>query len=300
METFRLRIVDSYPGSVDLTTPDRLTLGEMLQSNSGSKDSIKALRTWILDRSHSILAIGVVCGSFARQIRGDRNYPPSVMFLKLLHVIYVINDVFFNCATATTSGPYTTVLQPAQILSVDVVGGIWPQLPSIIHCAFNAASSESEKEKLWKIITLWESKKFRVPLVCNELRHAMSLPLMTNVAVPLPHLTSPYALNIPPPPPPAFPIAPTIFAPPPSVPSPSLQHFPPPSQFIVPNLQNMSVGSMSNIVRASIKTGRSKYSPIDVTQVNAMVQSVEPGRLEVRIEEYYRSIAGISWDSSSS
>jgi len=95
-------------GTIDLTADDRARCLHMLQRNTGTKDAIKELRTFVLQRAHSAVAVGAALLAFTASERANAAAPERA-FRKLLHTLYVINDVVFNHGNATTDGPYTRV-----------------------------------------------------------------------------------------------------------------------------------------------------------------------------------------------
>jgi len=95
-------------GTIDLTADDRARCLHMLQRNTGTKDAIKELRTFVLQRAHSAVAVGAALLAFTASERANAAAPERA-FRKLLHTLYVINDVVFNHSNATTDGPYTKV-----------------------------------------------------------------------------------------------------------------------------------------------------------------------------------------------
>jgi hypothetical protein len=254
---------------------DSAELTDMLHSNRGAKEDIRSIRVWVISRAHSIMAIGVLCGQFAASVAYNRyNYARGEAFNKLMYLIYVLNDVFFNADGVVTKGLYTSLLPSALITPVDVIGGVWPQLTHIMNNAYGISESDIDREKLFKIISLWESKGFRDHNSCAALKMQMTLHPQELGPHPLPHLTPPYALNLPP----AFP------APKPSAVAGPLGG--------LPNLHEISVGAMSNLVRAALKSGHQKrYQPIEISGLLTVAPPVvEPGRLEARLKEYYRAV----------
>eukprot|EP01038_Epipyxis_sp_PR26KG_P007897 gene7897-10719_t len=367
----------SIKGSVDLTMEDKLELQNLLASNTGSKDCIKSLRRWILDRSHSIIAIILIIKKFIQSCSS---------FNIMLYTIYAINDIFYNTSTtATTRGPYTRLLTEDFHKPVDIIHYFFPHLSSILRTAYQVAEGNhaangdeavQQKEKVVRVIELWQKKDF-----IDNIGYSMLISSLTHThAPPDPPTTlllSPY---------PIFPvssssipstasvsnqsIAPVLLPPYPSTnPPPNFNNiinnnsniyfplknntsinsntlplmgnltyplmnqpsYPQPIQVpfnpfdltvnmnqppmhsaqqqsslaaalsvvsainnkITPliDLGKISVGGMTNIIKAAIKTGHPKYFPIDVSTLTmASNTHVEPGRLEARVTEYYRKV----------
>lgn len=326
----RERLISTTPGFLALTTDDRLTLSGLLKNNTGSKDSIKNTRKWILERAHSMSDIAFTFQEFLNGIStsGDA-------FTKMLYAVYIINDIFFNPSLATTKGPYTKIMGDSWNCAVDVLGCFSPFLPSILHCVYNHSPDDSSREKLKKILELWMSKHFLTSDAGNSLMMSMCEPTAPVPCCP-PVLLSPYAFNLPPP------CLPPVPPPPPQGPPQILQQGMPPSTrsffhnttippgsgppgappgygllpmqglpapgtapygFQPPpalqlhamppiDLHNCSVGVMANIVRNSIKLGHAKYTPLNATTITPCAAPfVEPGRLEARVGEFYRKVS---------
>jgi hypothetical protein len=65
-ENHRQRLMNVSPGTLDLTPQDSQLLYSMLSQNNGSKEIIKSLRLWIINRSHSIIAISFILSTYIR------------------------------------------------------------------------------------------------------------------------------------------------------------------------------------------------------------------------------------------
>lgn len=133
------------PGFLDLIDEDKAELQFWLPKNTGSKDFIKALRKWILDRSHSIRAIGNGFCQFIKEISStveSKSNSTDILsvFNKILHSIYVLNDVLYNCKGATTMGPYTKLLisesSSVVLPNVDIAKCLRPIIPAILRSAY--------------------------------------------------------------------------------------------------------------------------------------------------------------------
>jgi len=131
----------SENGYIELTKKDRKTLGKLLAENNGSKDKIKVLRKWILERAHSLEDISCCIEDFARE-QND--------FKTLLYTLYIMNDVLFNSANANMFGPYTKDERTqAELLGekVDVLHFFMKHAGSILYHAYNIASDDESKGK---------------------------------------------------------------------------------------------------------------------------------------------------------
>ena len=333
-ESFRQSLLSTNPGHIDICIEDNIQLMESLRANHGSKEQIRSLRKWILDRAHSCVAIGRVLYTVIKS---------ATEFIKMLHCVYVINDVFFNSSAAKIKGPYTSLLNESESnVSVPVVDCIWYYLGPLMQVSYRHATTDGEKDKLIKIIALWETRGFIDSAKMLHLRQVMT---QAEDVVPLniPTLLQPYAAKLPTmeepttvPAPPSFvhssnpfqsaavPTQPPMSVPMPPVPPPTPPHqyhvgqgvpplpmapmqiapsltlthmlpqLPtPPAPPLLPSidLQRCTVGSMANLIRAHVKMGHKRYAPLDTPPyTQAIQQFVEPGRLEARINEFYRRL----------
>jgi hypothetical protein len=215
----RERLVATPPGFLALTAEDGMALNGLLDNNTGTKESVKTIRKWILKRAHSMGAIAVCIHDFINGITMATT--PEAMFTKILHAVYIINDIFFNPSLATAKGPYTKLMgDDWEAPFVDVVHCFSPYLPAILHFAYISSPDTAGREKLKKIVDLWVTKKILLPDTGDSLQTAMCAPSAPVAANTPPLLHSPYAVNLPPPimppvppPPPtqAQPLAPPFF-----------------------------------------------------------------------------------------
>mmetsp|Transcript_16610 Transcript_16610/g.25000 ORF Transcript_16610/g.25000 Transcript_16610/m.25000 type:complete len:510 (-) Transcript_16610:49-1578(-) len=297
------RLKEVPPGSLELTPEDKQSFKSMLANNTGSKECVKGLRKWTALRSHSMVSIAEEMQLFATTVPYGST-PQAVVFTKLLHMVYVVNDIFFNRSSATMRGPYTDILGSEwDAPAVDVVSCFYPRLSQIMRDAYTHAVEESGKQKLVRIIDLWVAKGF---LVADQRDTLLSA--MRSSEVPPPPSTklhSPYPLDLPAPP---APPGPPLQPPPPlQVPSPNLPCPPgpfaaggpppppglppPPAPLFKVDLRTCSVGTMVNVIRAALAVGQKKYSPLPATAAHHTPSPyVEPGRLEARVGEYYRKV----------
>ena len=104
---YKETILSAPSGYIKLTSDDYSLLISLLSQNTGSKESIRAIRKWILDRSHSLASIiNTACSSYLKQLLNTN----CINFHACLYVIYVINDVLFNSSDTTTYGVYTRIM----------------------------------------------------------------------------------------------------------------------------------------------------------------------------------------------
>lgn len=104
---YKETILSAPSGFIKLTSDDHSLLVSLLSQNSGSKESIRAIRKWILDRSHSLASIiNSACSSYLKPLMNTSH----MNFHTCLYVIYVVNDVLFNSSGCTTYGVYTQIL----------------------------------------------------------------------------------------------------------------------------------------------------------------------------------------------
>ena len=77
---------------------------------------------------------------------------------------------------------------------------------------------------------------------------------------------------------------------------PMLHQQPPLSSNQLPMLDmtKITVGSMADIVKSAIKTGHTRYVALDISALNNMQPNhVEPGRLDIRVNEFYKKYESI-------
>jgi hypothetical protein len=338
--------IETIPlGALNLTSSDKNSLQRLLRNNTGTRDCIKELRTFIIARAHSGAAVGIELKDYAQEVYASSSSnsldtetgTQKPLFIKILHLIYVINDVFFNRTSATLMGPYTefiTELKPSWTPpSVDYVTLLLPQVHKILSMAYWSTNVSSESEKLQKLVDLWVAKKFITEDQASQCRTAMTSPPV-DLSPPNPVLFPPHILNLPPgnivaghvaagaglpanrsfsyPQPhhrPSQPFNPAMpmptFMPPPFHP-PFMPHnvamprgFVPPSSGLMQqspppmlDLHCIPVGIMSNIIRNVLKLGHEPYTPLSFAEVSQppVSPSIEPGRLEARVLDYYRKV----------
>jgi hypothetical protein len=115
-------------------------------------------------------------------------------FDRTLHSIYIINDVFFNCAKATTHD--VTGLGTSRRL-VDVIECMLEQISPCFVLAYRLTTDDEQRDRLRKVIELWKARTF----ISDEQAHNL-LAQMANVQAPIiepsiPLLTSPYMHALP-------------------------------------------------------------------------------------------------------
>jgi hypothetical protein len=277
------------PGLLELTDTDKYELLYFLRRNDGSKDCIRTLRVWILDRAHSAASVAVVIREFVYELQKS-----SDSFPKLLHTVYVLNDVFFNASSATNSGPYTIgIIHPGHEQKVDVLACMWPYIPAILRVCYAADTKEaSSKDKVTRLIDLWHTKG-----ICSEMmKEALLRDVLSQREPPVssgPALTKPLGVipsSLPPPPPPPLPPLPPV---PKESPQEHVSTIIPKttssiSTKIAMDMHKISIGNMANLLRQSYKSNNTKYFPLDPIQISTCIPpAIEPGRLEARVNDFY-------------
>lgn len=354
------------PGSLDLTPADEQQFRSQLLANNGSKDAIKSIRKWVLDRAHSMIKIGRVFRNYSNDLT---RLPNS--YSQLLHAAYVVNDLFYNCKGARILGPYTRLL--TSDIPIDLVNALLPNISLLLRDCFRVAVDEQQQDKVTRLIELWTAKGFVTEAQGNNLRAALiseTVPVDVDSA----ELTSPYLENPPPsnapvlaveePIQPAHTLPMNGTVPGSNIPEAQLaqlqaiqkkiqqqlqeqqiqqQHmqqvenlvqlqqqanhnpsyapvYPPfmgaapafpavggfhsqapyvqPAGFSVPfppqsapflDLTKIPVGNMANIVRAAKRAGHAPHTTLDVMMyASHATPHVEPGRVEVRIADFYK------------
>ena len=145
----------STSGSIQLLPADAEHLVNLLERNNGSKDSIKIIRKWILDRAHSIQNIGMVIQQY---VSDQFKELETSAYTELLHTAYVLNDLFYNAKNANSCGPYTRFVKSPK--PVDIVAALVTYLPTILHACYNATTDDTQRDKVSRLVQLWTSKGF--------------------------------------------------------------------------------------------------------------------------------------------
>lgn len=301
--TFTHRIQQAPPGSIELTQEDHELLVSLMRQNNGTKDCIKGIRKWLVEYSHSLCSsIQTICDSL--KLDSEAKFP------HYLRVIYVFNDLLFNGSGASTRGPYTRILD-SEPLQVPIFKILLPYLPWLLQRSFRLAENDEERERVTKMVTLWASRGFIDGFLSDQLTRL----ILQSDLVPYPPpalLASPYPQGLPPPNipvPPTLPpgfrasapvtvVPPNFPPPPPPFRAPMLAASPLPPMHPWLDLHNCSVGSMSNIARHALKSGHPRYTPLDINSISRVTpQTVEPGRLEARISEFYKKCESLPLQS---
>ena len=107
---------------------------KLLADMSGTKESIKQAKEWLLQRPDK-------AETFAKALQKHVTQQPG--FQKLLFAVYLLNDIFF--AARTKEDPFRRSFAPV--------------LSDIIRGAAKAADNDASRDKLVKVIELWGAKK---------------------------------------------------------------------------------------------------------------------------------------------
>jgi hypothetical protein len=268
--------IDSFlnfvPGGVDLLDHDKHNLLKLLADNNGTKEKVKSIRRWVLDRSHSMIAIGIMLSQHVDQVKQNQSSKP---YEAILHTIYVINDILFNGSNASMNGVYIRGLSQQTTRTyppVNTFQCIFLRLGPILKAAYDCASSDIDHQKLFKIIELWQTKEFIIEVQKKGLENLMTgvVPAFPPPSPPLAspidcirNILQPYMLR-------KAPLAGTTI-----------------------DLGKTSVGVMANIAKASIAQGRPAYHPIDPNTIMTVPKLIEPARLDARVEEFYKKLHGV-------
>lgn len=281
------RLSSVAAGFLDLSDEDIQDLQRKLNENAGSRDDVKSLRKWVLERSHSIVAI-------AREIK---NFIKSAVLMNredtILHTLYTVNDVLYNMKDATSIGPYTSLLPESQPVNVVT---LWvPYLAFILRLSFDlSANNASQQNKIRRLLNLWESKGF-LGLQYFQIINSCIESSIPPQEPPDYELTRPYLEGL------------EVFV----RPQISYSTISDESNLIqnsVPQTYNsltsnadfgmLSVGKMVSIIKFHNKSMSMKYSPIDIKSFQCLEDEVESGRIEVRVKEFYRKAGAFTQNSN--
>jgi hypothetical protein len=303
-------------GNLQLAPKDYESLKGMLHQNNGSRDNIKAIRRWIIERAHSIHAIGHALRDFVVYL------PVTISnrFEKVITTLYVINDVFFNVKTASLIGLYTSLLTDPAIkvvnTEIDLPTALYSYLVNILENGYTLASNEAQKEKVLRLVHLWGSKNFYDSNTIVQLvEHLNNLPkwnpgIGESFYSPLPNipLVSPVisesSIHI-------YEntfeygssggiirsnnkeeknreITPEIR----TSSSSSATQLP----FVVPkfvlHFSRLPVGRMADMVRASLAVGGAAYKPIEISKISGSFGRGTPDerKMETLVSDFYRKL----------
>ena len=134
---YKEKIRNVPPGFIMLTNDDTKLLISLLSQNTGSKDSIRAIRKWIVERNHSLASIiNVICSLYLKPLIST----PEVNFNKCLFVVYIVNDVLFNCTNSISEGIYTKILDSIDTENqhIDIVKILFPCKYFLLVHTFNS------------------------------------------------------------------------------------------------------------------------------------------------------------------
>ena len=93
---------------------------------------------------------------------------------------------------------------------------------------------------------------------------------------------------------PNLPLAPVTMNMTPFSPSIPMLQQPFQSQLPMLDMTKITVGSMADIVKSAIKSGHPRYIALDISSLNNMQPNhVEPGRLDIRVNEFYKKYNSI-------
>lgn len=183
VDTNRLSEIEEYyaqqylrratPGYLDLDAQDKQHLSALLQQNNASKESIRYLRKWCLDRSHSIAAIAFILYTHLVQVMQAPGDPAC--FDKIKNTLYALNDILFNWKLALWKGPYTSVLSlEEESRSVDIISPLFNYLPTIVFYSLGMSQLPEQRQKIIKLVEIWQTKDFLGMQQIKELQDAIS------------------------------------------------------------------------------------------------------------------------------
>ena len=155
MSGFRMSLGTAAPPQ---TSDDAATFQKLLADMSGTKESIKQAKEWLLQRPEK-------AETFAKALQKHVMNEPG--FQKLLFAVYLLNDIFF--AARTKEDPFRRSFAPV--------------LTDIIRGASKSAKDDASREKLVKVIELWGAKKVFNGEQIDELKVAAKNPVVPQATV---------------------------------------------------------------------------------------------------------------------
>lgn len=294
-------------GYLDLCECDKSELLALLAQNISSKESIRDLRKWCLDRSHSMAAVAFIVYSYLVQVMQAPQDPAC--FSKIKSTLYALNDVFFNAKVAVWRGPYTSVLPAAEeSVPIDVIAPIFDYLPTIVFYSLGMAQYPDQRQSVVGLVNIWLSRDFFAP----HMRETLQATLSASSPPPPPSYPTIFPAQLTPrdlqlfqqpidPAPPVYrdelyaehPIyaADATHGP---APSSTVETGGPdahlsPTAAIDPLL--IPVGALANLVKGYLRCGGDPFATIDPLHSPISVNAhVEPGRLNARLLDFYRKM----------
>lgn len=186
------RIVSVGAGELDLRDDDKVELLSLLNSNTGSKEDIKSIRKWVLERSHSLAASCFEILKYGQSLQCS-----SMNFRKLLHILYVVNDIMFNGRNVTQYGLYTKYyaefLDDFSRKTLNVVEKVLPCSSGLLKIGLSLAIQDIDRDKIWKMVDLW-SRDLLNTQQSDLLRQSISHMDIEYFPVPQVPLLSPYPI----------------------------------------------------------------------------------------------------------
>jgi hypothetical protein len=141
-EAHRQRVAPAAAaGALEIVPEDHSEFTALLAKNGGTKEIIRDIRNWFMDRSHSAVSLSFAILDFMKTQRAS--LPATLLFQKLLYTVYATNDIIFNAASARSEGHYTTLLHEGQ--PVNLMACLMPQLPAIMRMTYEAATTDAER-----------------------------------------------------------------------------------------------------------------------------------------------------------
>ena len=145
---------DNLPGYIDLLESDKQYLINLLKSNSGSRDSIKKSRVWILERNFSAYAISNIIREYILTISQIPNSNS-----KLLITVYILNDIFYYVSEANNKCMHNQVNEQLDLNKTEFINCIWPNLLHIMWICYKSfLSDQTNLDKLIRMSDLWFAK----------------------------------------------------------------------------------------------------------------------------------------------
>ena len=142
--------------------PEQENFFSMLASLSGSKEHIRALRSWIVAQAESAGCIHWVCEHLRHKILSKSD------FAARLHVIYVVNDVL-HAFLKRRGEP-----QEGQLLPVDpMCEKMSKHMVRLLQPTFQGESNTAERAKLHKVLGLWRDRNIFSANDVNAIEAAM-------------------------------------------------------------------------------------------------------------------------------
>jgi hypothetical protein len=239
--------------------PEEQELVHLLEQLSGSTESIKEGKNWILQRPQMASDISLLLRSRMQFLTDPQ---------KRIHLLYLINDVLYHAMKAKENSSEMDEFTKAML----------PHLGPTLQVAYQADPSEQNRDKIAKVVSLWGKRNIFDDQTVAHLEKAMHDPKLPSPLLPSPILppnVPPQSMNpgwtIPASTPPYIMQQP-VFIPPPQ---------PPPYH---PSVNNIPMGVL--VAQLLLLPQMPPYTPINIATLNITPILPLPNQTNATLSEH--------------